>query len=110
MQKGELQGIPLVLVSIGVPEKAQALIQHLALERYGTQHALYVDPENVLYDALDLNRGIQRTFFNPATPYSFLQRLQEPSGMQDLGYILSKWTQGTSVRLAVLQQKPIQKY
>ena len=93
----ELQqaGIPLVFVSIGVPEKAAQLIEHLELDKYGSQHLLHVDPENALYDALDLNRGVQRTFFNPATPFAFLERFLQPNGMEDLFVILSKWSKGT---------------
>jgi hypothetical protein len=84
------------MISIGLPEKAQALIHHLELSKYGTHTMLYVDDvDNTIYDALELNRGIQRTFFNAATPYSFLDRLRKGDGMKDLGNILSKWNNGT---------------
>lgn len=100
------------MVSIGLPEKAQALIHHLELEQqYGTHTMLYVDDvHNTIYDALQLNRGLQRTFFHMATPYSFLQRIQStmtaaaptrdtstssspPSAgnMMNLMNVLSKW-------------------
>jgi AhpC/TSA antioxidant enzyme len=87
------------MVSIGLPEKARALIDHLQLESFGTQDKLFVDDvNNTIYDALELNRGLQRTFFNPATPFSFLDRIVRPSGdgFQDLGLVLSKWNNGTS--------------
>jgi hypothetical protein len=80
------------LISIGVPEKAKHLVEHLNFEN-GHKY-LFVDPDNTLYDALDLNRGIQRTFFNIQTPYAFLRRLQEKDGMLDLIDVLSKWSNG----------------
>jgi hypothetical protein len=83
--------IALVMVSIGT-EKLASLIEHLEFEN-GAQY-LYVDPENVLYDALDLNRGIQRTFFNVNTPYAFLERFTQKDGVEDLKKVLSKWTKG----------------
>jgi len=88
---GELDdGIQLVLVSIGLPEKGQQLVEHL--EFTNGEDYLYVDPENVLYDALDLNRGVQRTFFNAATPLAFLERILKPDGLKDLMFVLSKWS------------------
>jgi len=56
------------------------------------QQLFFVDPDNGLYDALDLNRGLQRTFFNPNTPFAFLKRIQQPRGLEDLGYVLSRWS------------------
>jgi AhpC/TSA antioxidant enzyme len=90
----ELRAIPFIMVSIGVPEKASLLIDHLELSRYGTDTKLFVDPDNAVYDALDLNRGIQRTFFSPSTPFAFLDRLTEPGGLQELGGVLAKWNKG----------------
>jgi hypothetical protein len=94
--------ISLVMVSIGLPEKAMALIRHLELkELYGTHEMLFVDDiNNTIYDALELNRGIQRTFFNSATPNSFLDRWLQSNnkngeGFNDLGRVLSKWNNGT---------------
>ena len=92
------------MVSIGLPEKAEALIQHLQLEQlYGTHAMLYVDDiENTIYDALQLNRGWQRTFFHRATPLSFLERMQKQSSsndgmgsMMNLVQVLGKWRNGT---------------
>jgi hypothetical protein len=82
--------IDLVLVSIGLPEKGKFLLDHLEFPENGDAY-LFVDPENVLYDALDLNRGVQRTFFNPATPLAFLDRMKRIDGLEDLVYVLSKW-------------------
>ena len=79
------------MVSIGLPEKGSELVQHLGLGERGVDY-LFVDPENVLYDALDLNRGIQRTFFNPATPFAFLDRFTQKDGTKELGEVLSKWS------------------
>jgi hypothetical protein len=84
--------IPLVLVSIGVPEKGRALIEHLQFD--GGEDYLFVDPENRLYDALHLNRGVQRTFFNANTPYAFLDRIQKRQGLKTLLGVLGKWNKG----------------
>jgi hypothetical protein len=97
------------MVSIGLPEKAQALIQHLELEKYGTHTMLYVDDvDNTIYDTLQLNRGLQRTFFHIATPYSFVQRIKtttttspsETTGMMNLVNVLTKWKDGTTLLLS----------
>eukprot|EP00537_Pseudo-nitzschia_pungens_P012333 CAMPEP_0172390390 /NCGR_PEP_ID=MMETSP1061-20121228/7036_1 /TAXON_ID=37318 /ORGANISM="Pseudo-nitzschia pungens, Strain cf. pungens" /LENGTH=117 /DNA_ID=CAMNT_0013120749 /DNA_START=786 /DNA_END=1139 /DNA_ORIENTATION=+ len=52
---------------------------------------LYVDPENVLYDALKLNKGVKETFFSPGTPFSFLRRFSERDGTKELIEVLQKW-------------------
>jgi len=83
--------IDLVLVSIGLPEKAQQLMDHLDCFQQPEQ-VFFVDPENALYDALDLNRGLQRTFFNANTAFAFLKRIQQKDGLQDLFLVLSKWS------------------
>jgi len=88
----ELGGVRLVLVSVGKPDVAKKLIGHLDFhqgERY-----LFVDPDNAVYDALDLNRGIGRTFFNVNTPFAFLDRFTREDGTKELGEILSKWSRG----------------
>lgn len=54
------------------------------------------DPENKIYDALDLNRGVKETFFSISTPFAFLERLTKPGGMKDLIDVLSKWNKGKS--------------
>lgn len=53
-----------------------------------------VDPENALYDDLDLNRGVKETFFSPSTPFAFLDRFTKKDGMKELGEVLSKWNKG----------------
>jgi hypothetical protein len=83
----ETAGIQLIMVSIGVPEKGRALMEHLDIPK----GYLYVDPENALYDALDLNRGIQRTFFNHNTPFAFVDRFTK-GDTKELGEVLSKWS------------------
>ena len=90
MDELEAQGVNLVLVSIGVPEKGQQLVDHLEFEK-GEKY-LFVDPENALYDALNLNFGVARTFFNINTPFAFLERFTSKDGTKDLGTILSKWS------------------
>lgn len=89
--------VKLVLVSIGKPEIAKNLIQHLDIPN--GEAYLYVDPENVLYDALHLNRGIKETFFSPSTPLAFLDRFTRPDGMKELRQVMSKWNKGTSTTL-----------
>lgn len=90
--------VRLVMVSVGKPDVAQQLIEHLGF-RGGEKH-LFVDPANELYDSLDLNRGVQRTFFNANTAFAFLDRFTRKDGTKDLGEVLSKWSQGTLLRLA----------
>ena len=83
----------LVMVSIGKPEIGKRLVDHLELEN-GDKY-LFVDPENVLYDSLMLNRGIKETFLSIETPFAFLERFTKPGGTRQLGKVLSKWSQGT---------------
>lgn len=52
------------------------------------------DPENTLYDDLDLRRGVQETFFSPSTPFAFLDRFTKKDGMKDLFEVLGKWNKG----------------
>lgn len=59
-----------------------------------TLHIATLDPDNSLYDALDLNRGIKETFFSPSTPLSFLDRFTRKDGMSNLVEVLSKWNKG----------------
>lgn len=82
-------GIKLVMVSIGTSTNCQKLIDHLGVPN-GEEY-LFVDPENVLYDALYLNRGVKETFFSVSTPFAFLERLKKEGGLSDLGEVLSKW-------------------
>lgn len=81
----------LVIVSIGVPEKGKALCEHLAVA--DGENFVFVDPSNALYDDLGLNKSVARTFFNPATPLAFKDRLFREGSMfsSELTEVLSKW-------------------
>ena len=52
------------------------------------------DPENTLYDALYLNRGVKATFLSFSTAFAFLDRMTKEKGMTDLLEVLSKWSEG----------------
>jgi hypothetical protein len=82
----------LIMVSIGLPEKGRQLVEHLGVVDGET--LLYVDPENGLYDALELNKGIGRTFFNVNTPFAFLDRFTKEDGTKELTEVLSKYSKG----------------
>ena len=82
----ESRGVGLYAVGIGTSEKAKLVADHVGY----SSDKLLADPDNVLYDALSLNSGLQRTFFNPATPYAILDRLTS-NGMADLNNVLGKW-------------------
>ena len=73
-------------MGIGTSEKAKLVADHVG---YSSTNLL-ADPDNLLYDALLLNSGLQRTFFNPATPYAILDRLTSRK-MGDLNNVLGKW-------------------
>jgi hypothetical protein len=90
------RNIALTLVSIGVPEKAAALQDHLQVDM-----PIYVDPTNRVYDALALRRGVDRTFGNINTPLSFLDRWtggskSSTAGQQEddnhLATVMKKWS------------------
>jgi hypothetical protein len=80
------------MVSIGTPKKGKTLIHHLGIAN-GDEY-LFVDPENVLYDDLQLNRGVKETFFSISTPFAFLGRFTKEDGMEELMEVLSKWNKG----------------
>jgi len=67
-------------------------VQHLGVEDDAADF-LYVDPNNEVYDALDLNRGVDTTFFSPAIPWTFGNRLLngEPMFSKELRNVLGKW-------------------
>lgn len=85
--------ISLTVVSIGVPEKGAMLIEHL--EVTDGEDWIFCDPENILYDALQLNSGVETTFFSIETPFAFKDRLfgsnGRKDGMKDLLDVLGKW-------------------
>lgn len=82
-------GVKLVMISIGKPEVGKRLVDHLGLEN-GDKY-LFVDPDNILYDSLMLNRGIKETFLSIETPFAFLERFTKPGGTKHLTEVLSKW-------------------
>ena len=86
--------ISLVVISIGKPEIGKELLQHLNIDDDGKDW-LFVDPDNLLYDALQLNSGIQTTFLSPDTPFAFRDRIfgmnGRKDGMNDLFNVLSTW-------------------
>lgn len=84
-------GVNLAIVSIGKPEVGMDLVKHLGVE--DGLDFVFVDPENEVYDALDLNRGVDVTFFNPATPLAFGKRLLQGKRIisNELQEVLSKW-------------------
>lgn len=85
--------IQLVLVSIGKPEIGKKLLDHLKVDN--GEEWIFVDPENTLYDALQLNSGIETTFFSIETPFAFRDRFfgtgGRTDGMKDLLDVLGKW-------------------
>uniref|UniRef100_A0A7S1G041 Uncharacterized protein n=1 Tax=Corethron hystrix TaxID=216773 RepID=A0A7S1G041_9STRA len=84
----ELQalGVGLCMIGIGKPEVALRVCkEHLELDQ--PEDFIFVDPENALYDKLDLNVNL----FTIATAFSFLDRFSSEGGMKDLNYVLSKW-------------------
>lgn len=89
MDELEQAGVKLVMVSVGTATNCQKIIDHL--EVHNGEEYLFVDPENVLYDALYLNRGVKETFFSISTPFAFLNRFTKEGGMKDLNEVLSKW-------------------
>ena len=92
MSELEAAGIRLVMVSIGTPTNGKKLIDHLEIPNLAD--FLFVDPENALYDALYLNKGVKETFFSPSTPFAFLKRFTERDGMKEIYEVLSKWNKG----------------
>jgi len=83
----------LVVISIGKPEIGKKLIDHL--EVTNGEEWIFVDPANILYDALELNSGIETTFFSPDIPFAFRDRFfgmnGRKDGTKDLFDVLGKW-------------------
>lgn len=79
----------LAIVSIGKAEVGKELCDHLGIEQ--GKDFVFADPENALYDDLDLNRGLQTTFFSPATPFAFRDRLFRGDSSKELFEVLGKW-------------------
>lgn len=78
------------MVSLGTPENGKKLLDHLLIPNFADN--LFVDPKNVLYDSLQLNKGIKSTFFGPGTSFAFLKRFTQPNGMKELNEVLPKWS------------------
>lgn len=68
------------------------------------------DPDNAIYDDLDLNRGLKETFFTPSTPLSFLERFTEKDGMNNLMEVLSKWNEGMYLTMGCRLRFPFSFY
>ena len=85
--------IDLVVISIGLPEKGNKLVEHLDVQD-GIEW-IFVDPENISYDALKLNSGIASTFASIDTPFAFRDRIfglnGRKDGMKDLLDVLGRW-------------------
>lgn len=85
--------INLVVVSIGKPDVGQRLMRHLEVSN-GGDGWFFCDPDNILYDALDLNSGIG-TLITMDTSYAFRDRIFRTNGRTDglkgLFDVLWKW-------------------
>lgn len=88
----EFNNIKLIVIGIGKPSVGKELMEHLQIPN-GDQF-VFADPENTLYDRLDLNRGVPSTFFNIATPLALGDRLLK-GDTKELGEVLQKWNKGT---------------
>lgn len=80
------EGVRLIAIGIGTAERAKEFCAHVGFP----EECLYADPENVAYDALQLNSGIGSTFFRPETPLALLRRVFDGK-TGDLGNALSRW-------------------
>ena len=74
-------------MGIGTPGKGRLVADHVGYDSTKP----FADPDNVLYGALSLNSGLQRTFFSPSTPFAILDRLTS-NDMGDLNGVLGKWS------------------
>jgi len=92
-------GIGLKMISIGKPEVGASLCDHLGVK--DCSNFLFADPENKLYNDLELNKGVDVTFFNPATPFAIKDRLFKKDGMKRLNEVLGKWSGGKIYRLVL---------
>jgi hypothetical protein len=51
---------------------------------------MLADPDNVLYDALGLNKGVRVTFFDRATPYAIWEDITSGK-IEDLKGVMREW-------------------
>lgn len=84
--KLDQQNVRLVCVGIGIPEVGRDFCQHTGFD----PNFLYADPDNVAYEALELEKNVRALAFSPKTPFSLAKRfLDGRSG--DLITALQKW-------------------
>lgn len=76
----------LFLVGIGTVERSRDFADVTGFPK----ELLMADPDNVLYSALRLKKGVLATFFSQATAFSFLKRIRRGS-LGDLGTVLKTW-------------------
>lgn len=86
-----MNNVKLVMVSIGTPDVGKKLSEHLGIK--DADSFIFADPDNSVYDELNLNKGISVTLFNPATPFAiFRDRVFKQNGMNELSEVLAKWS------------------
>lgn len=74
-------------MSVGTPEVGRKLLDHLGIV---DDDFVYADPDNGLYDDLDLNRGVA-TLMAPATAYRFRDRIFKEGNLAPLFQVLARW-------------------
>mmetsp|Transcript_25430 Transcript_25430/g.77171 ORF Transcript_25430/g.77171 Transcript_25430/m.77171 type:complete len:159 (+) Transcript_25430:213-689(+) len=79
-------GVRTLCVGIGTLETARKFCDHVPFPA----DILYTDPENAVYDALGLRKGVGVTFFSADTPFAILDRLQK-DGAADLIAATKRW-------------------
>jgi hypothetical protein len=80
------KNLKLIAIGIGTAERAQEFSDHVKFPA----DLLFADPENIVYERLELVKGLQDTFFNPSTPLAIAKRLQE-NRVGDLAAALGQW-------------------
>ena len=78
--------VGLKFISIGTADRANEFAQETGFPLQD----LYADPENECYDALDLYKGVGRTFLSVDTPYAIKKRIDDDR-LGDLKEILPRW-------------------
>lgn len=86
----DARGVKLLLVSIGTWERSAEFAEKTGFPR----DALFADPDAATYAALGLVKGVRQTFFGSETAFSFLRRMRQPGGMDDLKDVMRVWTKG----------------
>jgi len=80
------KNVKLLFVSIGTGPRGL----EFAKETGFPAESIYADPDNKCYDALGFVKGVRETFFDAATPFAILERIQT-SSTGDLMDILPRW-------------------